>query len=129
MVGVWCSVSAIGLLFTLPNVNKNNNKEDTADNANKKKIGFKDLIKVLKNKLTLLSNLKMSFIFQYPAIFMPFIDNFICFCGNGMVEAMLEPHLKDAGATQTQVGLSFLISGALYMCTTPLAGYVIKSII
>ena len=129
VVGVWCSVSAIGLLFTLPNVNKNNNKEDTADNANKKKIGFKDLIKVLKNKLTLLSNLKMSFIFQYPAIFMPFIDNFICFCGNGMVEAMLEPHLKDAGATQTQVGLSFLISGALYMCTTPLAGYVIKSII
>ena len=59
---------------------------------------------------------------------MPFIDNFICFCGNGMVEAMLEPHLKDAGATQTQVGLSFLISGALYMCTTPVAGYVIKSI-
>ena len=51
VVGVWCSVSAIGLLFTLPNVNKNNNKEDTADNANKKKIGFKDLIKVLKNKL------------------------------------------------------------------------------
>ena len=45
-----------------------------------------------------------------------------------MVEAMLEPHLKDAGATQTQVGLSFLISGALYMCTTPVAGYVIKSI-
>ena len=51
VVGVWCSVSAIGLLFTLPNVNKNDNKEDTADNANKKKIGFKDLIKVLKNKL------------------------------------------------------------------------------
>ena len=50
VVGVWCSVSAIGLLFTLPNVNKNNSKEDTADNANKKKIGFKDLIKVLKNK-------------------------------------------------------------------------------
>ena len=41
-----------------------------------------------------------------------------------MVEAMLEPHLKDAGATQTQVGLSFLITGALYMCTTPVAGYV-----
>merc|ERR1719210_1337441 len=109
VVGVWCSVSAIGLLFTLPNVNKNNNKEDTADNANKKKIGFKDLIK-------------------YPAIFMPFIDNFICFCGNGMVEAMLEPHLKDAGATQTQVGLSFLISGALYMCTTPVAGYICDKI-
>ena len=56
---------------------------------------------------------------------MPFVDNFICFCGNGMIEAMLEPHLKSAaGATQTQVGMSFLILGALYMVSTPLAGYV-----
>ena len=41
-----------------------------------------------------------------------------------MVEGMLEPHLRTAGATQIQVGMSFLISGAIYMCSTPIAGYV-----
>ena len=62
---------------------------------------------------------------QHPSIFMPFLDNFICFCGNGMIESMLEPHLKDAaGATQTEVGLTFLILGGVYMATTPITGYV-----
>ena len=56
---------------------------------------------------------------------MPFVDNFICFCGNGMIEAMLEPHLKNsAGATQSQVGVTFLILGGIYMLTTPIVGYV-----
>ena len=56
---------------------------------------------------------------------MPFLDNFICFCGNGMIESMLEPHLKDsAGANQTEVGLTFLILGGVYMATTPITGYV-----
>ena len=56
---------------------------------------------------------------------MPFIDNLVCFCGNGMIESMLEPHLKDAaGATQTDVGLTFLILGGVYMATTPITGYV-----
>ena len=41
------------------------------------------------------------FLFQSPAISLPFLDNFICFCGNGMIESMLEPHLKGAaGASQ-----------------------------
>ena len=58
---------------------------------------------------------------------MPFVDNFICFCGNGMIESMLEPHLKDAGATQSQVGLTFLILGGVYMVTTPISGFVSDS--
>lgn len=42
-----------------------------------------------------------------------------------MIESMLEPHLKDsAGANQTQVGLTFLILGGVYMATTPITGYV-----
>jgi len=53
---------------------------------------------------------------QYPSIFMPFIDNFICFCGDGMIESMLEPHMKDeAGSSQIDVGVAFLILGGLYM--------------
>ena len=37
---------------------------------------------------------------------------------------MLEPHLRSVGATQTEVGLTFLILGGVYMVTTPVAGYV-----
>ena len=80
---------------------------------------------------------------------MPFIDNFICFAGNGMIESMLEPHLKSifyfyfleilvslvswkkifdffsgSGATQSQVGTTFLILGGVYAVTTPFVGYV-----
>ena len=59
---------------------------------------------------------------------MPFIDNFICFCGNGMITSMLEPHLKSAGSTQSQVGTTFLILGGVYMISTPLSGFVSKSV-
>ena len=37
---------------------------------------------------------------QTPAIFMPYVDNIVCFCGYGFIESMLEPHAKEAGATQ-----------------------------
>ncbi len=41
---------------------------------------------------------------QHPTLLIPFVDAFTCFTGNGMTEAMLEPHLKnEAGATQGQV--------------------------
>ena len=55
---------------------------------------------------------------------MPFIDNFICFAGNGMIESMLEPHLKSSGATQSQIGTTFLLLGGVYAVTTPFVGYV-----
>ena len=42
-----------------------------------------------------------------------------------MLEAMLEPQMKNAaGATQTQVGWTFLISGAVYMFSSPIVGFV-----
>lgn len=55
---------------------------------------------------------------------LPILDNFIAFCGSGMTESMMEPHLKDAGATQTQVGYSFLLNGLVYMITSPIIGFV-----
>ena len=56
---------------------------------------------------------------------MPFIDNFIVFCGDGMIESMLEPHMKDAaGASQLDVGVAFLILGGLYMTSSLIAGFV-----
>ena len=58
-------------------------------------------------------------------ISLPFVDNFFCACGNGMIESMLEPHLKSAaGADQMQIGITFLILGGFYMATTPVVGYV-----
>jgi hypothetical protein len=55
---------------------------------------------------------------------MPFLDLLVCFFGNGMIASMLEPHLAEAGADPTQVGLTFLIFGAVFMVSTPLAGFV-----
>ncbi len=56
---------------------------------------------------------------------LPYIDNFVVFSGNGMLEAMLEPHLKDeAGATQWDVAFTFLVMGGCYMVTSPLTGCV-----
>jgi hypothetical protein len=63
--------------------------------------------------------------FQHPSIFMPFFDNFLCFSGFGMIESMLEPHMKNnAGSTQLDVGMTFLIIGGLYMTSSVTAGYV-----
>ena len=57
---------------------------------------------------------------QSPALMFPFVDNALCFAGYGMVESFLEPHLKnsEAHATQTEVGIVFLIVGAAYTVTT-----------
>ena len=56
---------------------------------------------------------------------MPFVDNFICFCGEAMFESFLEPHMKDlAGASQFDVSMAFLTMGAMYMVSCTAAGYV-----
>jgi len=42
-----------------------------------------------------------------------------------MIESMLEPHMKnEAGSTQMDVGLAFLILGGLYMTMSVTAGFV-----
>jgi hypothetical protein len=38
---------------------------------------------------------------------------------------MLEPHLASTGATTNEVGITFLVLGAIFMVSTPLAGMVI----
>ena len=56
---------------------------------------------------------------------MPFVDNLCCFFCNGMITSMLEPHLASTGATTNDVGMTFLVLGAIFMVSTPLAGMVI----
>ena len=54
-----------------------------------------------------------------------YIDVLNCTVGNGMIEAMLEPHLKrKAYASQAEVGISFFILGAVYMVISPIVGLV-----
>ncbi|XP_059097668.1 MFS-type transporter SLC18B1-like [Tigriopus californicus] len=56
---------------------------------------------------------------------LPFLDNFIIYCGNGMVDSMLQPHMRKsaAQATQFQVSMAFLLMAAFYMLSTPVVGY------
>ncbi len=62
---------------------------------------------------------------QSPFLLLPYVDNFICFSGNGMIVAMIEPHIKNnAGGTQMDVVVAFLTMGGCYMLTTPIWGYV-----
>lgn len=56
---------------------------------------------------------------------MPFLDNFVCFCGQATFESFLELHIKDdAYGNQNDVSITFLIMGAVYMVSSLLAGYV-----
>ena len=42
-----------------------------------------------------------------------------------MIESMLEPHLReDANASQSEIGVTFLILGGTYMAASPIMGYV-----
>ena len=53
------------------------------------------------------------------------MDNLICFMGNGMIESMLEPHLKNTvGASQTEIGITFMIDATAYTVAGLGAGYV-----
>ena len=65
---------------------------------------------------------------QSPKICSSFVDNLICFMGTGMIEAMLEPHMKEkVNATQNEIGLAFAIYAVAYTVSGVGAGYVSKS--
>ena len=63
-------------------------------------------------------------VFSNVALFLPFLDLFAALCGNGMLESMLEPHLKHAGASAIDVGISFLAFGCCYMIGNLIFGVV-----
>ena len=67
-------------------------------------------------------------VFSNVALFLPFLDLFAALCGNGMLESMLEPHLKHAGASAIVVGISFLAFGCCYMIGNLIFGVVISKI-
>ena len=68
----------------------------------------------------------MRTIFSSLTLLLPFLDLFAALCGNGMLESMLEPHLKYAGASTVDVGISFLVFGCCYMLGNVLFGGVMN---
>ncbi len=120
VVGSIGLVVATSLVFVIPNV-----KPDPIKKSSEKSLTFKDIAKVRKwLKSSNKTFLTYFVLFQSPSIFLPYLDLLICFFGNGMIASMLEPHLAEAGADPTQVGLTFLVFGAIFMVSTPLAGFV-----
>jgi len=59
--------------------------------------------------------LRFRTILKSPPLLLPFVDLFSALCGNGMLESMLEPHLRMVGASTIDVGITFLIFGCCYM--------------
>jgi len=66
--------------------------------------------------------LRFRTILRSPPLMLPFVDLFSALCGNGMLESMLEPHLKSVGASTLDVGVTFLIFGLSYMIGNMLFG-------
>ena len=109
-VGSILIIAAFAVYFSIPKTTKNKNEEETAD-ANSEGS---------KNRITLTD------VVTNVSILMPHLDNAMCYAGFGMIESMLEPHMRQTvDATQRQVGNAFLISGVVYMFLTILVGYVI----
>ena len=56
---------------------------------------------------------------------LPLFDNFVIVNGSGILESMLEPHMKNfAGANQSEVGLAFLLLGGSYLLISLISGFV-----
>ena len=62
---------------------------------------------------------------QSMQLLLPLFDNFIALNGTGILESMLEPHMKNtAGASQSEVGMAFLIFGGSFLVSSLVAGCV-----
>ena len=107
-VGSILIIAAFAVYFSIPKTTKNKNEETVDANSDGP-----------KNKITLTD------VVSNVSILMPHLDNAMCYAGFGMIESMLEPHMRQTvDATQRQVGNAFLISGVVYMFLTILVGYV-----
>ncbi len=112
VVGLVTTLVALTLLFLVP-------KNTEVSDEEARPIIDKEEVKTEGKSLSLIDVVKR------PLLMVPFLDALTCFTADGMVEAMLEPHLKnEAHASQGQVAVTFLILGSTYAFAFPLAGFV-----
>ena len=96
-------VSAVAIFFFIPNV----------------KVKTDDPNAPIKKRMTL------SVLWRKPSILLPLVDRIVNSFGMGLNHFMLTPHMVNgAGATQTQIGITYTIHGIASMCASPLLGYV-----
>ena len=68
----------------------------------------------------------MSF-FQNAALFIPYLDNVVNFCGVSFFESMVEPHaMATTCMSGTDIRNIFVILGSVYFVGMNFAGYVSK---
>ena len=102
-MGMVCLIAAFGVYMTIP---QDANPDPKYNLKSKKSISINDIV-------------------RNPTIFLPFVDNFLCYASYGMIEAMLEPFMRNTlGTGQRDVTNAFLISGAVYLPFAPIAGWV-----
>ena len=69
--------------------------------------------------------MKAKHILKEFTLVLPFIDNFLNYASYGLIEAMLEPHMRNSlHCSQRDVSYAFLISGVVYFVVAPITGLV-----
>lgn len=129
-IGGLSTVLAISLVFTIPNletVNTNSNSTND-DEESDTLVNQDDSEHDAQNGHAdpqcngIRPNLRFRTIISSPGLLFPFVDLFSALCGNGMLESMLEPHLREAGASTIDIGVSFLVFGLCYSIGNMLFG-------
>ncbi len=114
VVGSVGLVVATALLILIPNVRADVKKKEEKEEEEEDGDGEEK-----RRRLT------FSELARHPSTLLPFLDNTVCFLGNGLVVALMAPHLSDdAGATQGQVAVAFLVFGAAFAVGSISAGFV-----
>ena len=73
---------------------------------------------------TNLISIALPFSFQSPLICLPFADTWASLFGQGMVIIMMAPHLAEAGATQKDIDVAYLVFGLVFAAGTSIGGFV-----
>jgi predicted MFS family arabinose efflux permease len=120
-VGSFGVIVSVLMIFAIPNIK--------SDEPSKKKEGkmltYRALIRASYRNFNFKENAtSKTFFSQFPSIYLPFLDNSVALFAQSFMVSMVEPHLRAAGATQYDIGMAFLIFGAVFGVGTFSAGFV-----
>jgi len=134
-IGGLSTVLSIAVVFSIPNLDtiSSSNRSSSDDEESETLVNEESGHDVQNGHSdsqcpTIRPNLRMRTIVSSPALLFPFVDLFSALCGNGMLESMLEPHLRFAGASTIDVGVSFLVFGCCYSIGNMLFGSAIDKV-
>ena len=119
VVGIITLIAAVALIILLPS----NDKVET--DCPELQIIELDKIHLSEEELNKTNRLKVFDVLKSFPLAFPYVNNFVAYLGNGMLESMLEPHMKysAAAAGQFDVAFAFVNLGVFYLLGTIIAGY------